>query len=95
MDGAFDHHFMDSHSIHHPEKPLLFFYLPTPIWREGRKFIGDDPYPPSFTICRATASIGQGLMRSEMLIALAKGAVFFIGRFFGQSFSLFKIMGSL
>jgi hypothetical protein len=86
---------MDSLSIHHPEKPLLFFYLPTPIWGEGRKFIGDDPYPPPFTICRATASIGQGLLRSEILIALTERAVFFIGRFFGQGFSLFKIVGSL
>jgi hypothetical protein len=50
---------------------------------------------PSFTICQTTASIGQGLMRSEMLIALAEGAVFFVGRFFGQGFSLYKIVGSL
>jgi hypothetical protein len=94
MDGAFDHHFMDSHSIHHPEKALLFFYLPTPLWGEGRKFIGNDPYPPSFTICQTTTSIGQGLMRSDMLIALTERAAFFIGSFFDQSASLFKIMGS-
>jgi hypothetical protein len=86
---------MDSHSVHHPEKILLFFSLPTPLRGEGRKFIGNDPDPPSFTVCRTPASIGQGLMRSERLIALTEGAVFFIGRFFGRRFSLFKIVGSL
>jgi hypothetical protein len=94
MDGAFDHHLMDSHSIHHPEKPRLFS-LQAPFRGEGRKFIGNDPDPPSFTICRTTASIGQGLMRSEMLIALAEWAVFFIGRFLDQTFSFYKIVGSL
>jgi hypothetical protein len=94
MDGTFDHHFMDSHSIHHPEKPLLFSFQ-TPLWGEGRKFVGNDPYPPSLTICQTPASIGQGLMRSEMLIALTEGAVFLIRRFFYQSFSLYKIVGSL
>ena len=94
MDGVFDHHFMDPHSIHHPEKPRLFS-LHTSVRGEGGKFIGNDPYPPSFTICRTTAPIGQGLMRREMLVALTEGAVFLIGRLFDQGFSPYEIVGSL
>ena len=94
MDRAFDHHFMESHSIHHPEKPRLFS-LYASVRGEGGKSIGNNPYPPSFAICRATAPVGQGLMGREMFVAPAEGAVFLVRRFFNQSFSPHEIAGSL
>jgi len=80
MDRVFDHHFMGPHSIHHPEKPRLFS-LHTSVRGEGGKSIGNNPYPPSFAICRATAPVGQGLMGREMFVAPAEGAVFLVRRF--------------
>ena len=51
MEGAFNHHFMNSHSIHHPEKPLFLLSLQTSFGEQGRESIGNDPDPPTFTIC--------------------------------------------
>jgi hypothetical protein len=95
MDRASDYHLMDSHSIHHPEKSLLLFSLQTPFWRKCRKFIGNNPDPPSFTICRTALSIGKGFMGGEVFVARAKRTVRFINGFFYGRFDLFKIVRSL
>jgi hypothetical protein len=86
---------MDSHSIHHPEKSLLLFSLQIPFWGKGRKFIGNDPNPPSFTIGGTSASISKGFWRSEMFIPWAKRAILSINRFIYSRFDLSKIVGSL
>src|SRR4030043_1592937 len=94
MEGAFDHHFMDSHSIHHPEKPLFLLSLQTSFWGEGRKFIGNDPDPPTLTICGGPGSIGEGFVRGEAFIAWTEGAIFFIGGFFNRWFCFFEVVRS-
>ena len=93
MDGVFDHHFVDPHSIHRPEKPRLFS-LHTSVRGEGGKSIRNDPYPSSLAVRRTTAPVGQGLMRREMFVAFAEGAVFLIGRLFNRSSSPYEIVGS-
>src|SRR5208283_3365211 len=75
VDGTLDHYFMDADSIHHPEKPRPV-PLQAPVQGEGRKPVGDHPDPPSSTIRRAAASIGERLVRSELLVTPAEGAVF-------------------